>query len=119
MKLRHRPRRRRHAVARSPEAQVTTAPVTERQNPEALARTGTRLLIVGVALSITAVLSDTALAVQLVAYEPSCEPFVAWSFAGACGVLRLLIMLMLPFLVVGSVLIALGIAQRLRHHRAA
>jgi len=119
MTTRHRPRRRRHAVARSPAAPVPPAPVTERQDPEASARTGTRLLIVGVALSITAVLSDTALAVQLVAYEPSCEPFVAWSFAGACGVLRLLIVLMLPFLVAGSVLIALGIAKRLRRHRAA
>lgn len=80
---------------------------------------GTAALIVGVALSITAVLSDAALVAQLVLYEPSCEPFVAWSFEGPCGVLRLLTVLMLPFLVAGLVLIAIAIAQRLRRHRAA
>ena len=64
-------------------------------------------------------LSDAALVAQLVLYEPSCEPFVAWSFEGPCGVLRLLTVLMLPFLVAGLVLIAIAIAQRLRRHRAA
>lgn len=80
---------------------------------------GTRPLIVGVALSVTGVISETALVIQLVAYEPSCEPLVAWSFTGACGGLRLLIVLMLPFLVVGLILIAIGIVQRLRPRRAA
>lgn len=80
---------------------------------------GTRALIVGVALTITGVISEAALIVQLVAYEPSCEPLVAWSFTGACGGLRLLIVLMLPFLITGLVLIALGMVQRLRHHQAA
>ncbi|HEY3588284.1 MAG TPA: hypothetical protein VGK85_14085, partial [Myxococcaceae bacterium] len=79
---------------------------------------GTRALIVGVALTITGVISEAALIVQLVAYEPSCEPLVAWSFTGACGGLRLLIVLMLPFLITGLVLIALGLVQRLRHRQA-
>jgi hypothetical protein len=81
-------------------------------------RRGTRALIVGVVLTITGVISEAALIVQLVAYEPSCEPLAAWSFTGACGGLRLLIFLMLPFLVVGLVLIALGLAQRLRRRTA-
>ena len=80
---------------------------------------GTRALIVGVALTITGVISEAALIVQLVAYEPSCDPLVAWSFAGACGGLRLLVLLMLPFLVVGLVLIALGLARRLGRRRTA
>jgi hypothetical protein len=80
---------------------------------------GTRALIVGVALTITGVISEAALIVQLVAYEPSCEPLVAWSFTGACGGLRLLIVLMLPFLITGLALIAFGIVQRLRHRQAA
>jgi hypothetical protein len=71
-------------------------------------------VIVGVALSITAVLSDAALLAQLILYEPSCEPFVAWSFEGPCGVLRLLVVLMTPFLIVGTALIALGLALRRR-----
>jgi len=75
---------------------------------------GTAALIVGVVLSITAVLSDAALVAQLVLYEPSCEPLVAWSFEGPCGVLRLLTVLMLPFLLAGVVTIAIGIAQRIR-----
>ena len=83
-----------------------------------MSSSGTAALIVGVALSITAVLSDTALVAQLVLYEPSCEPFLAWSFEGACGVLRLLTVLMLPFLPAGLVLIAIGIAQRLRRRAA-
>ena len=79
----------------------------------------TRALIVGVALTITGVISEAALIVQLVAYDPSCEPFVVWSFTGACGGLRLLIVLMLPFLITGLVLIGVGLVQRLRHHQAA
>lgn len=73
---------------------------------------GTKAVIVGVALSITAVLSDTALVAQLVLYEPSCEPFVAWSFQGPCGVLRLLTALMLPFLLAGLALVAYGFVRR-------
>ena len=80
---------------------------------------GTRALIVGVALTITGVISEAALIVQLVAYEPSCEPLVAWSFTGACGGLRLLIVLMLPFLVTGLVLIGTGLVLRVRHGRRA
>jgi hypothetical protein len=80
---------------------------------------GTRALIVGVALTLTGVISEAALVIQLVAYEPSCEPLVAWSFTGACGGLRLLVVLMLPFFVLGLVLIALGIVQRQRPRRAA
>ena len=78
-----------------------------------------RLLIVGVALSITAVLSDTALVAQLRPVRAVMPAFVAWSFPGPCGVLRLLTVLMLPFLVAGVVLIAIGIAQRVRRRRAA
>ena len=80
---------------------------------------GTRALIVGVALTITGVISEAALIIQLVAYEPSCEPLVAWSFTGACGGLRALIVLMLPFLVLGLVLIGLGTVQRLRSRQPA
>ena len=88
--------------------------MTDRQKRVPSSRAGTRLLIVGVALALTGLISEAALVVQLVAYEPSCEPLAAWSFRGACGGLRLLILLMLPFLVVGLVLIALGIVGRLR-----
>ena len=73
---------------------------------------GTRALITGVALSITGLVSEAALIVQLVAYEPSCEPIAAWSFTGACGALRLLVLLMLPFLLTGLVLIGLGTTRR-------
>ena len=79
---------------------------------------GTKLLIVGVALSITGVISEAALVVQLLAYEPPCQPIAAWSFLGACGVLRILVLLMLPVLAAGLVLVALGIVQRLRRRRA-
>jgi hypothetical protein len=68
---------------------------------------------------MTGVISEAALIVQLVAYDPSCEPLMAWSFAGACGGLRLLIVLMLPFLVTGLVLIGIGLVQRLQHRQAA
>ena len=88
-------------------------------DPPTRRSTGTAALIVGVALSITAVLSDTALVAQLVLYEPSCQPFVAWSFEGPCGVLRLLTVLMLPFLLAGVVLIAIGVVQRVRCRRPA
>jgi len=73
---------------------------------------GTKAVIVGVALSITGVISEAALIVQLVAYDPSCEPLAAWAFTGACGVLRLLIVLMVPFLLAGVASIAVGLAKR-------
>ena len=73
----------------------------------------------GVALTITGGISEAALIVQLVAYEPSCEPLMAWSFTGACGGLRLIIVLMLPFLITGLVLIGIGIGLRVRHRRPA
>jgi len=93
---------------------MTDSPPPGRAHPS-----GTRALIVGVALTITGVISEAALIVQLVAYEPSCEPLVGWSFTGACGGLRLLIVLMLPFLVTGLVLIAIGIVLRVRRRRRA
>lgn len=93
--------------------------MTDRPPPGTTHSSGTRALIVGVALTITGVISEAALIVQLVAYEPSCEPLVAWSFAGACGGLRLIILLMLPFLVTGLVLIAIGIVLRVRHRQPA
>jgi len=93
--------------------------VTEPRAHRTPRSTGTAALIVGLALSITAVLSDAALVAQLVLYEPSCEPLVAWAFEGPCGVLRLLTVLMLPFLMAGVVLIVIGITQRVRRRRAA
>jgi hypothetical protein len=77
----------------------------------------TRLLIVGVALSITGLISEAALVVQLLAYEPACHPVAAWSFLGACGALRILVLLMLPILGAGLVLVAVGIVLRLRRRR--
>jgi len=88
--------------------------MTDRQKTAASVRAGTRLVIVGVALSLTGLISEAALVVQLVAYEPPCEPLAAWSFVGACGGLRILVLLMLPFLVAGLVLVVLGIAHRWR-----
>ena len=86
--------------------------MTDRQTSAPAARAGKGRLIVGVALLITAVISEAALIVQLVAYEPSCEPLVAWSFTGACGGLRLIILLMLPFLVAGVALLLAGLVRR-------
>jgi hypothetical protein len=77
-------------------------------------RSGTRALIVGVALSLTGVISIAALVVQLAAYDPPCEPLVAWGFVGACGALRLLVVLMLPFLLGGLGLIVAGLVLRRR-----
>jgi hypothetical protein len=81
------------------------------------ARPGTRRLIVGVALFLTGLISIAALVVQLAAYDPSCEPLVAWAFSGACGALRLLIVLMLPFLLGGLGLIVAGLVVRGRRPR--
>jgi hypothetical protein len=77
-------------------------------------RTGTKFVIAGAALAITGVLSITALVVQLLWYDPPCRPLVAGSFTGACGVLRLLVLLMLPTLAVGLVLLVLGLVLRRR-----
>ena len=76
------------------------------------------MLIVGVALSITGLISEAALVVQLLAYEPPCQPIAAWAFVGACGALRLLVVLMAPILGAGLVLVALGIMQRLQRREA-
>ena len=43
---------------------------------------GTRPLIVGVALSLTGLISIAALVVQLAAYDPSCEPLEARARSG-------------------------------------
>jgi hypothetical protein len=93
--------------------------MTDSPPPGTTHPSGTRALIVGMALTSTGVISEAALVVQLVAYEPSCEPLVAWSFTGACGGLRLLIVLMLPFLLTGLVLIGIGIVLRVRRRRRA
>jgi len=80
---------------------------------------GTKLLIAGVALALTGVLSIAALVVQLMLYEPPCEPIAAWDFGGACGVLRLLVLLMLPVLAAGLALLAGGLLLLRRDRRAA
>lgn len=67
------------------------------------------MLIAGVMLVLTGVISITALVVQLLLYDPPCKPVVAWDFVGACGVLRLLVLLMLPVLLAGLVLLAAGV----------
>jgi hypothetical protein len=77
-------------------------------------RSGTRLLIAGAVLSLTGVFSIAALVVQLMSYEPSCEPVATWSFTGACGVLRLLVLLMLPVMLVGDGLLVGGLLLRRR-----
>jgi len=76
------------------------------------ARSGTKLLIAGVALSLTGVISITALVVQLVLYDPPCIPLVAWSIEGACGLLRAMVVLTLPVLLVGLGLLARGLVLR-------
>lgn len=81
------------------------------EQPGPRARTGTRPLIVGVALSVTGLISISALVVQLVVYDPPCE-LVAWSFVGACGALRLLCVAMLPFLIGGLGLVGAGLVLR-------
>jgi hypothetical protein len=79
-------------------------------------RSGTRALIVGLALSLTGAISIAALVVQLAVYDPPCE-LVAWGFVGACGALRLLVALMLPFLIGGLGLVGASLVLRLRHRR--
>ena len=78
------------------------------------ARSGTKLLIAGVAIALTGAISETALVVQLLGYDPPCEPALAWGFAGACGVLRLLVLLTLPVLLVGLGLLVRGLVLRSR-----
>ena len=80
---------------------------------------GTKLLIAGAALALTGVLSITALVVQLLWYDPPCEPVAAWSFVGACGVLRLLVLLMLPVLLAGVGLLTAGLVLRRTERREA
>ena len=81
-------------------------------------RRGRELLIAGAALTITGVSSEAALVYQLVLYDPSCEPVAAWSFFGACGVLRILVLLMLPILAAGLVLLVVGLVLRRRDQTA-
>jgi len=83
-----------------------------REEPGPRGRPGTRALIVGVALSLTGLISIAALVVQLAAYDPSCEPLVAWDFVGPCGALRLLSVAMLPFLLGGLGLLVAGLVLR-------
>ena len=75
-------------------------------------RSGTKLVIAGVVVAVAGAISVTALVVQLLQYEPPCEPVTAWSFAGACGVLRLLVLLTLPVLGVGLGLLGWGLVLR-------
>ena len=77
----------------------------------------TAVLIAGVMLLLTGVISVTALVVQLVLYDPPCEPLVAWNFVGACGVLRLLVLMTLPVGLAGLVLLAAGVVLRRRASR--
>lgn len=77
-------------------------------------RRGTELLIVGATLAITGVISESALVFQLARYDPPCEPLAAWSFVGACGVLRILVLLMVPILAAGLVLLVVGLVLRRR-----
>jgi hypothetical protein len=73
---------------------------------------GTRLLIVGLALFLTGAISIAALVLHLVHYDPPCEPLAELTFLGACGALRLLVLLMLPVLLGGFGLLAAGLFLR-------
>jgi hypothetical protein len=75
-------------------------------------RRGTELLIAGAALAITGSISESALVFQLARYDPPCEPVAAWSFVGACGVLRILVLLMIPILGAGAGLLVAGLVRR-------
>ena len=81
-------------------------------------RSGTKLAIAGVVLAVAGAISVAALVVQLVQYEPPCES-VAWSFAGACGVLRLLVLLTSPVLLGGLGLLGWGLVLQRRERRGA
>ena len=69
-------------------------------------------MIVGTALVITGVISIAALWVQLLWYDPPCAPLLAASLTGACGALRLLVLLMMPFVLGGLALGAYGLVLR-------
>jgi hypothetical protein len=92
--------------------------MTGRPQPPPLGRLGVKLLISGVALTLTGVISMAALVVQLLLYDPSCDPVAGWDFGGACGALKLLVLLMLPVLVAGLVLLARGLVLVRRDRRA-
>ncbi len=77
-------------------------------------RAGAQALIAGVMLVVTGAISIVALVVQLAGYDPSCEPLAAWDFRGPCGVLRLLVLLMVPILLAGLGLVASGLVLRRR-----
>ena len=91
--------------------------MTGRPQPSPLGRLATKQLIAGVALTLTGVISIAALVVQLMLYEPSCAPVAGWDFGGACGALRLLVLLMLPVLVAGLLLLARGLVLLWRDRR--
>jgi hypothetical protein len=92
--------------------------MTDRRQPGSVARSGAKPLIAGVALALTGVISIAALVVQLLWYEPACDPVASWSFTGACGVLRLLVLLMLPILAAGLVLLVRGLVLVGRERRS-
>jgi hypothetical protein len=109
---------RRRPVAGAPSTDHSDARMTGGSQPGRLPDAGTKLVIAGAALAITGVLSIAALVVQLFWYDPPCRPIAAGSFTGPCGVLRLLVLLMLPILALGSVLVVYGLVLRRREHAA-
>jgi hypothetical protein len=80
--------------------------------PGARGHPGAKLVIAGAVVAIAGAISETAIVVQLLEYEPPCEPITAWSFTGGCGVLRLLVLLTLPVLLMGFGLFASGLVLR-------
>jgi hypothetical protein len=105
---------RSRASAGAPSTDHADLGTTDRHPPAPFPGAGTKLVIAGAALAVTGVLSITALVVQLLWYDPPCRPLGAWSFIGACGVLRLLVLLMLPTLALGLVLVVRGLVLRRR-----
>jgi hypothetical protein len=109
---------RRRPVAGAPSTAHPDVRTTGGQQPGPFPHGGTKLVIAGAALAITGVLSITALVVQLLWYDPPCQPIAAGSFLGPCGVLRLLVLLMLPILALGLSLVVGGLVLRRREHAA-
>ncbi len=93
--------------------------MTVRPQPGPAGRSGTKALVAGVMLLLTGAISIAALVVQLAGYDPRCEPLAAWDFLGSCGVLRLLVLLMLPVLLAGLGLLAGGLVLRRLRRRGA
>jgi|GEM_PF-460491 hypothetical protein len=105
---------RRRPTGGAPSTDHAALGMTDRHPINPFPGTGTKLVIAGAALAVTGVLSIAALVVQLLWYDPPCRPLVAWSFIGACGVLRLLVLLMLPTLALGLGLVGRGFVLRRR-----